>query len=444
MNEWGFLGSSASITGLNAGDRYITAMQTWATIDGELCAGIPETGQGVIIGGGQPSTPTGVTVVTVGIGATVMITWDDDPNAYQWGLYTHAIDNPDAPYDLQPSFYQTPCGTIGWLYPGAWNYEYCVVAYNGNYSSAMSECVVGPTEISPSFTCPVAPTPPENNPNPTVGWDDPAPTPIVPSAGATGVGATGGGGGIVFIDPTIWSEPSPVATCEAPCTFVLPPWTLGSLTTIDIPPATETIEDTWAETTNGIINYVTSTVTTVIIIPAITTSLIPVSNIIWIPPSGSSSTVLPVISSINPPGITITQNIGPGITWTYSPGPYPTTNIGPPPGFPPSITLSIGGPGPLCADLLGCGSICIIDCDGGGGGGGGDDTGCVGPGCTGGNSDCVGAGCNNDVSCPPTWTPLIHIPIVLPNPRDYGNLTPWIMRIPPPYYGNLTNHIRTK
>lgn len=44
VQDAGFKGTKASITGLNPGDRFETAVETWATTEGELCAGLPAAG----------------------------------------------------------------------------------------------------------------------------------------------------------------------------------------------------------------------------------------------------------------------------------------------------------------------------------------------------------------------------------------------------------------
>jgi hypothetical protein len=43
------------------------------------------------------------------------------------------------------------------------------------------------------------------------------------------------GSGIVFIGPEIWTEPDPIVQCEPPCSFVFPPLTLPTPTTIQPP-----------------------------------------------------------------------------------------------------------------------------------------------------------------------------------------------------------------
>lgn len=215
--------------------------------------------------------------------------------------------------------------------------------------------------------------------------------------GGSGDGGDGDGDGdILYIDPTIWSSDKPTAGCQPPCTLVLPPWPLSSMTTISFPVITETIKETWPETTSGVTKYRTTTITVRITLPPLTTSEIEVSNIIL---TGSTSKSVPVRGSVIPSPVTLTEPTH-DITYTYKPGPLPTGDdeIGPPPGIAPGIIVTAGPPGPICKS--GCGTLCLFGCSpgGGGGGSGGGGIGCIGGGCPGPGGNCVGAGCeeNND------------------------------------------------
>ncbi|KAF3066283.1 hypothetical protein CFAM422_009276 [Trichoderma lentiforme] len=399
LEDYGWSGTSASYHGMNPGDRVEAAVETWATVDGVLCAGLPATGGGAIVGGIVPSAPTGLKVATINEGATVQLTFNSDPNAFSYGFYTHSLMEPNQPYVLGGYTSDVPCIGVTFLFPGAWNYEFCVVAYNGNSSSPMSECVQGPQDITEVSDCPVLVVPtPDPNPTPTVTWS-------IPGASGTASGKPPGSsssGAVVYIDPTIWDSPTPTAACEPPCTLVLPPWTLSSMTTITIPVVTETIEETWPKTTTGVVTYLTTTITVFITLPPITTSVIDVSNIIL---TTSTSEIVPVRSSIVVPPVVITEPTH-GITYTYKPGPFPTgIDVGPPPpGHPGNIHISAGIPGPIC--LLGCGHICLFNCGGGSSGGGGDGShGCIGPGCgPGSEDDCVGEGCEDEETSKTTTT----------------------------------------
>ncbi|CAG1976172.1 unnamed protein product [Fusarium graminearum] len=239
--------------------------------------------------------------------------------------------------------------------------------------------------------------------------DQPIPSEPGEGGGGGGDGGSGGGGGgddndggsggdggddAVYIDPTIWDSKNPTAGCQPPCTLVLPPWPLSSKTTISFPVLTETLKETWPETTDGVIKYRTTTITVLITLPPLTTSEIGVSNIII---TGSTSKSIPVKGSVIPSPVTLTEPTR-GITYTYKPGPMPTgeDEIGPPPGIIPGIIVTAGPPGPICKS--GCGNLCLFGCapGGGGGGGGGGSIGCIGGGCPGPGGNCVGAGCEKD------------------------------------------------
>ncbi|KAL1835120.1 hypothetical protein VTK73DRAFT_6240 [Phialemonium thermophilum] len=284
----------------------------------------------------MPQAPSGLQVATIREGATVQLTFDADPNAFAYGFFTRSLlEGDDALYVPGGYTSDVPCIGVTFLVPGAWNYEFCVVAYNGNYTSPMSECVRGPKEITSVPDCPAAVGPVGGpDPNPTVTWTQPSPTPI----GGGGDGNGDGGGDIVYIDPLIWGQPDPTVFCQPPCTLVLPPWPVdGGLTTISFPPATETIEETWPETSDGLLVYASSTTTVTITLEAVTASVVNVSNIV-IPTTATTTTggvvvLLTVTSSVDPPPTTITESSH-HVTWTYSAGPYPTGTaaVGPPPG----------------------------------------------------------------------------------------------------------------
>src|SRR5437762_3475394 len=69
----------------------------------------------------------------------------------------------------------------------------------------------------------------------------------------------GTGSGVVYIDPSILTAPDATITCEPPCTFVLPPWILSTITMISRPPITETMLEMYASV-ETLTNGVTSTV----------------------------------------------------------------------------------------------------------------------------------------------------------------------------------------
>lgn len=220
-----------------------------------------------------------------------------------------------------------------------------------------------------------------------------------PGNGIGGNGAGGGGGGgIIYIDPRIWpssyggSEPTSGAinvSCPPPCTYVLPPITLPTPTTIVFPASTTSLEvgcfisDTWTDG-NGIVSstseYVSVTVTTVLTIPAETVTVLPLSNVPIV--SGINSTVIYPQISLVPPPFTITDDDGPLTSANYScissspntrhisPQPWPWITF-PTPNITTTLPISTstpivpithnsGNPEPTCSG--GCGTFCTSYC----------------------------------------------------------------------------------
>jgi chitinase len=240
-----------------------------------------------------------------------------------------------------------------------------------------------------------------------------------------GNGNTPGGGdsgsGPVLIDPSIYTTPNPVVRCYPQCTFVFPPMVLPSPTTIVIPPETITFEERWTTTSTVSGAIVTATAaritSTVVTIPPITTTEIEIWNVVWTGSTNPESTFgtigLTMSVSVPPATFTYSNTIHPTpIVWTYSPGPWPPLQPtsppsslpgnsnptpgppGPPPppppsGFPTSVNVEPGTPGPICKSR--CGRSCPRNCDPNG-------TRCIGIcGCLGICPDppCLGVGCSD-------------------------------------------------
>ncbi|RWA04454.1 hypothetical protein EKO27_g10646 [Xylaria grammica] len=156
----------------------------------------------------------------------------------------------------------------------------------------------------------------------------------------------GTGSGVVYIDPSILTEPDATIACEPPCTFVLLPRTLLEPTVISRPPITETILDMYTSIL-ALNNGVTSTVHVSVTLPLLTTNKIKLWNVEW---TNVDETVIYFTSSVIFPPVILTESpdiitIGTksttlaGIIYTYMLRPYPepstTTTKGPPPGPPP-------------------------------------------------------------------------------------------------------------
>lgn len=181
--------------------------------------------------------------------------------------------------------------------------------------------------------------------------------------------SSGGCGGIVYIDPSIWEETNPEISCEPPCTFVLPPLQLPTATTITFPPYVTSLDVAWSTSTGWTRTVQTTTLT----IPPVTTTKIPFWEYTL---SGSDTatkdtTTFYPTRSILPPPFVITDDPNPltepsvthpPATRTITPPPYPYSFTRNPsdPTQDPIVTIRPGPPGPICKS--GCGSPCLIFC----------------------------------------------------------------------------------
>lgn len=96
------------------------------------------------------------------------------------------------------------------------------------------------------------------------------------------------GSGDVTLDPGIWETPGANVSCFPPCTYIFPPITLPSPTTLDYPPLPTSIEVgwwnttvlTWRGTASSTSVYFSTVISTTISIPPITTSVISLSDVV--------------------------------------------------------------------------------------------------------------------------------------------------------------------
>ncbi|PYI35708.1 glycoside hydrolase, partial [Aspergillus indologenus CBS 114.80] len=124
----------------------------------------------------------------------------------------------------------------------------------------------------------------------------------------------------VYIDPSIWDEDSPSVTAVPGCSLIWPPQPLSSTTTITLPPWTTTltyttvVTETTSASSGGDLTAVTSHVSywfpTVISVPPVSTTAIPVWGVNL--PNGSTTGTIWLTSSVEPSpfAITWTPTIG--------------------------------------------------------------------------------------------------------------------------------------
>ncbi|KAK3364750.1 hypothetical protein B0T24DRAFT_683390 [Lasiosphaeria ovina] len=114
-----------------------------------------------------------------------------------------------------------------------------------------------------------------------------------------GNGTTGAGSGDVYVDPGLWGS---AKSCAPPCTYVLPPATLKTRTTIKFPPSTTRLEVGWTTTAMDLSNM-------------------PI-------PDGFTATVITPQPSVVPPPFVVTDSPDPSAkhppnSRTITPKPWP-------------------------------------------------------------------------------------------------------------------------
>jgi hypothetical protein len=134
----------------------------------------------------------------------------------------------------------------------------------------------------------------------------------------------------VTLDPAVWTEPT--AACQPPCVMVFPPISLSQPTTIALPPITTSLEIGGFK--DG--TYVSTTVVTTIVQPAVTTTVISISDVhVTTTTSGAAPPFIYPSPSISPPPFRITPSTYPNIPGTPvprmihpAPWPYAVTDPG--------------------------------------------------------------------------------------------------------------------
>jgi hypothetical protein len=117
---------------------------------------------------------------------------------------------------------------------------------------------------------------------------------------------------VIYYPQDLWSKPVPEIGCNAPCSIILPPFKIGSTTTITWPPYTTSVY-----VSSGDSMYIK---TTTIDVPPFTTDRIDFWPIYVTEDDQPLATVTPV-QSVKPPPLLLTL---PGSEATIPPSPYPT------------------------------------------------------------------------------------------------------------------------
>ncbi|MER7687486.1 fibronectin type III domain-containing protein [Streptomyces sp. NPDC097610] len=136
INSTAVTNNQARIDGLVPGHHYLVAVATWNKAGG----GMPGVARSVTIGAGTPSVPTDVTVKSVDA-TTVQLNWTGSPEAAGYRVWVRNVNAPEGSNTQGPYTTDSPEHQIAFLFPGNWNFEFCITAFNGSLESGKSSCV---------------------------------------------------------------------------------------------------------------------------------------------------------------------------------------------------------------------------------------------------------------------------------------------------------------
>ncbi|GMG05367.1 unnamed protein product [Aspergillus oryzae] len=200
-------GTSAHIENLVAGHRYFVAVVTWNAAG----QGFPAVVRSVIPGAGTPPPPTDLKII-VADQTTVHLTWDSLSAAAGYRLWLRNVNATGSKLEALNYTVEAACSDQYYLFPGTWNYEWCVSAFNGNAESAKGKCVLAPSPDEDGGAAPTYPPAPQWCPNGgSVGGGS--------GGGGSGGGGDSGGGSSSSSSGGTTEEPWPVVTngqCKGP------------------------------------------------------------------------------------------------------------------------------------------------------------------------------------------------------------------------------------
>ncbi|MFF7731178.1 fibronectin type III domain-containing protein [Streptomyces sp. NPDC008001] len=146
INSVAVRGKSAHIDGLKPGHRHLVAVVTWNAAGG----GMPGVARSVTVGGGTPPAPTGLKVTSTDA-TTVQLSWNGSDQAAGYRIWVRNVNDGSASKADETIVNETSRG-IAYLFPGVWNYEFCVTAINGEAESGKSNCVIAPRPSAKAST----------------------------------------------------------------------------------------------------------------------------------------------------------------------------------------------------------------------------------------------------------------------------------------------------
>ncbi|PVH78878.1 carbohydrate esterase family 3 protein [Cadophora sp. DSE1049] len=184
-----FQGSSAQINDVTPGHRYLIAIETWNSAGG----GFPFVAKNIIVGGGTPGAPQNLQMVTAD-GAHMYVTWDSVPGAAGYIIWRRSLLEAGSTLARgSPNNGALGCEDVYFQFPGTWNYEYAVSAYNGDNEGNLGTPKDGPNAVAGASIpmCPADATPVCFGGGAAPGTDPIDPSdPVPPGTGGGGNGGT--------------------------------------------------------------------------------------------------------------------------------------------------------------------------------------------------------------------------------------------------------------
>ncbi|KAJ4155961.1 hypothetical protein LMH87_001181 [Akanthomyces muscarius] len=142
IGGYAYQGNSAVVDGLVDGHEYFLAITAWNK-NGE---GFPNVLPNRVIGGGTPGTPPVPSIQAIDA-ATAHLTWNEVPGAAGYYLWTRNVNKAGDVSVRQNITRKGSCADVGLLFPGVWNYEFCLQAFNGDDTSPKGPCSTAPSPV---------------------------------------------------------------------------------------------------------------------------------------------------------------------------------------------------------------------------------------------------------------------------------------------------------
>lgn len=143
IGGYAYQGNSAVVDGLIDGHEYFLAITAW-NANGE---GFPSVLPSRRIGGGIPGSPPTPNIAAIDA-ATAHLSWSEVPGAVGYYLWTRNVNNAGEVSVRQNITRKGGCADVGLLFPGVWNYEFCLQAFNGDDLSPKGPCSTAPSPVS--------------------------------------------------------------------------------------------------------------------------------------------------------------------------------------------------------------------------------------------------------------------------------------------------------